>query len=155
MDLKDQDPPSTNPIIAMSAVQKTYMSREEANLPIAQSNSLQSWKYAAPKTGESETKWVKKTDGTEEKCLRCGHKQCKRWTLSHGTEGHGQKDPTSTSQKTLKAEDMKLQSSLKTFLASTKESQKQLCKKDCQQLQALLTTMHHSEESDVGSVNSD
>jgi hypothetical protein len=48
---------------------------------------------------------------------------------------------------------MKLQSSLKTFLASSKKSQKQLCKKDRQQLQALLTTMHHSEESEVGSVD--
>jgi hypothetical protein len=45
--------------------------------------------------------------------------------------------------------------SLETFLASTKDSKKKLSAKECQQLQLpLLTTMHHSKDSDAtGSVD--
>jgi hypothetical protein len=116
MDLKDQDPPTN--LIAMLAVQKTYVKGggKPADCTTASKGTKdhnKNWKYAAPKTGKSETKWVKKTNGTKEKHLWCSHEQCKRWTLSHGTEGHhGQKVQTATSRKPPKAEDMKLQSAL-------------------------------------------
>jgi hypothetical protein len=158
MDLKDQDPP-TNPI-AMAAVEGKTYTKTKANDRTNNSSSNKSgnrdknWKYAPPKTGKAETKYVKSKDGTNKKDPWCGRKQCKRWTLSHNTEGHGQKDTVATGRKPPKAKDMKLQSSLKTFLASTKGSKKKLPAKECQQLQLLLTTMNHSKDSDAtASVN--
>jgi hypothetical protein len=82
--------------------------------------------------------------------------QCKRWTLSHPTSGHGQTEGSGGGKprKTPKAEDLKLQASLKTFLANPIESK--LSKKDRKKLQALLTTMHQSNDtSDDASVDPD
>jgi hypothetical protein len=89
MDLKDQDPP-TNPI-AMAAVQKAYTKANGKTMTNHNSGSTKgndrdkNWNYTAPKAGEAETKYVKKADRSKEKCLWCGHEQCKCWTLSHTT----------------------------------------------------------------------
>jgi hypothetical protein len=117
-------------------------------------NKATNWKYAPPKSGESETQTQTKPDGTKEKRMWCGHVQCKRWTLSHTTSGHGQRKggTGSDNRKPPKAEDLKIQFSLKTFLANPTENK--LTKKDRKQLQALLTTMHQNNDSNAGSVDS-
>jgi hypothetical protein len=72
--------------------------------------------------------------------------------LAHS--GHGQRKGGTGSDncKPPKAEDLKIQFSLKTFLANPTENK--LTKKDRKQLQALLTTMHQNNDSDAGSVDS-
>eukprot|EP00978_Attheya_sp_CCMP212_P033291 scaffold133765_cov60-Attheya_sp.AAC.5 len=159
MDLKDQDPP-TNPI-AMAAIGKQSHTKgkgtgADSKTGMKTKDRDKNWKYAPPKAGEAEIKTISGKEGTKEKRFWCGHEQCKRWTLSHNTEGHVQKGPSDKGHGPPKAKDMKLQSSLKTFLAANGNAKKKLSKKECQKLQALLSTMHHSKDSDdAGSVDSE
>jgi hypothetical protein len=118
-----------------------------------QDSKTKSWKYIAPKAGEPDTKTVKNMNGQQEKHYWCGHAACHCWTLSHSTTGH---DMQGRKGDPLKAGNRKLQGSLKTFLAQSSDGKTKLSKKECKQLQALLTTMNHDEDSKAnGSVEVD
>jgi hypothetical protein len=93
-------------------------------------------------------------DGKKEKHYWCGQEKCRRWTLSHNISGHGLQGNAATRGKPPKADNLKLQLSLKTFLSTANNSKNKLSCKDRQQLQALLTAMKHNEESDAASVES-
>jgi hypothetical protein len=160
MDITGADPPPNT--IAMAAVQKDYTSKnggkdcsKSDSGPKGGGNKATNWKYALPKPGELETQTTKtKLNGSKKKHIWCVHIQCKCWTLSHTTSGHGQRKGRGggNNRKPPKLEGLKIQSSLKTFLANPTANK--LTKKDRKQLQALLTTMHQSDDSDAGSVDS-
>jgi hypothetical protein len=144
MDLKESNPP-VNPL-ALPTYQKgdkPYVHKHTKDLPKGgkptNGNKTKNWKYIGPKGGKSETKWITTADGKKEKCLWCNNKQCHHWTMSH--TGHGARDANATKSKKPKAEDLKLQGSLKTFLSQATGKDVKLSKKESQKLQALLTTM--------------
>jgi hypothetical protein len=78
--------------------------------------------------------------------------------MSHTTSGHGTREDNTSTQgsKKPKAEDLKLQGSLKTFLLQASGKDAKLSKIELQKLQALLTTMSHSNDdtSNAASVDS-
>jgi hypothetical protein len=161
MDLKDTEPPP-NPL-ALPAYQRDtkstgskdsskYKKPAKGDKP---DGKTKSWKYIAPAKGEANTKMVENAKKQQEKRYWCDHVDCHRWTLSHTTEDHGsKKDPDKDPPK---AENLKLQGSLKTFLSAGKAGNAKLSKKERKQLQALLTTMNHNADSSAaeGSVDSE
>jgi hypothetical protein len=160
MDLKDTDPPP-NPL-SLPAYQrdskqpwKAKDSKEKKSKGGGKTGDKpKSWKYEPPKSGEPDTKTVKNAKGQQESRYWCANAACNRWTLSHTTDGHGTKEGGKGAPP--KAENMKLQGSLKTFLAQqgTDGSKEKLSKKERKQLQALLSTMSHDDESEAdGSVD--
>jgi hypothetical protein len=104
MDITESNPPA-NPI-AMAAIQ-TDSSRTKGAKDRPKGGGAgkdggkkaTNWKYLAPKTGKSETKTHSKPNGSKEKQMWCGHAECKRWTPSHTTSGHGKREGKSTTQK--------------------------------------------------------
>jgi hypothetical protein len=157
MDIKESDPPA-NPIV-MPAIHNDPRAKSGKDRPKGVGGNKDSdskannWKYVAPKSGESETKTHTKPNGSKEKHMRCVHKQCKCWMISHTTSEHGKCKGRVNTHKPPKVEDMKLQASLKTFLANPTESK--LTKKDRKKLQVLLTTIHQNDDSDAASVDLD
>lgn len=153
MDLKEADPPP-NPL-ALPAFQRDKKppsgskgKPKDTSFKKNADAKVKSWKYMAPKGDEPDTQTVTNKSGQKENRFWCGNKACNRWTLSHTTAGHGKPADSSNPPK---AESMKIQGSLKTFLAKAKggSEKSQLSKRERKQLQALLTTMNHDDDSDA------
>jgi hypothetical protein len=115
-------------------------------------SKTKNWRYIPPKDGEPTEKFVKnKITGKKEKRMWCANPKCHHWTNSHSTEQHGAGlIPSSTP---VKAGDLQLQSSLKTFMS--KATGNPHLKKDQKQLKTLLSQMLHDESKNDGSIDSD